>query len=105
MKVKSSSTGGLPWAIGGLGAVGTCLALGPVGILAFPLLFLAAKKDVKEVVDKTAVRDVPQIVDTWQRNRKPGESSISVERTVDIGRFFSVPMTRKYTFTLDDDEV
>ena len=97
MKCKTSTKSAVPGIVGGLGAVGASLLLGPVGLVTFPLFWGLTKRRVARDVDYVVREDASRIAATWKDRKEPGESTIKVSKTVPFGGL-GIPATREYTF-------
>ena len=103
MNCKTSTKSAVPGIVGGSGAVGASLFLGPAGLITFPLFWGLTKRRVARDVDYVVKEDVSQIAETWKNLKEPGESTITVSKTVPFGGL-NIPATREYTFTLERGE-
>jgi len=98
MKAKVSTKGPLPSVLAGIGTGCICIMAGPIGLLVFPFLRWLAKKDVANAVDEVSVNEVGKIVRSWNNNKRPGETTLQISRTIGSGGLINLPMTREYTF-------
>jgi len=103
MRTKTSTKSTVPDIVASLGAAGSCLFFGPLGLVTYPLFRHLTKKRVARDIDNVVASDVPKVMETWKNKRNPGENSIRVSKTIPFGGF-RIPSTRQYTLFLEDDE-
>lgn len=113
MRQTVKSTGPVPLVAAGIGAFagGLCAAalcppLALFGLIGGALAaYCGAKQDIKENVDPIGREEAGRIAREWERMRMPWEKSVQVSVSKGSnGALFDLPMTRQFTFTLDDED-
>lgn len=95
----------------GTGAIATAVAamglwLWPIAVVSAPLLWAVSKRGVAHDVDRVGAKGADNLAAEWKRNKKAGERGVDISKTIySGGALFDLPMTRRYRYTLDQDEL
>ena len=83
-----------------------CPPLFPFSFLSAILFYKLGQAGTSQEIDEIAAGDAHDLAEEWRRNRRPGEKSIEVSKTIySGGALFDLPMTRTYRYELEPHEL